>query len=89
VIAEGNYGQTEGVFLCLLSFARAKKVRRLPAVTGTTAIGGKALSLQYSRGLQKEEEVQANRFFLSAKRPETNPRGRAPCRRLTLFARTK
>jgi hypothetical protein len=38
VIAEGNYGQTEGVFLCLLSFARAKKVRRLPAATGITAM---------------------------------------------------
>ena len=37
MIAEGNYGQMEGVFLCLLSFARAKKVRRLPAVTGTTS----------------------------------------------------
>ena len=34
MIAEGNYGQTEGVFLCLLSFARAKKVRRPPAATG-------------------------------------------------------
>jgi hypothetical protein len=31
VIAEGDYGQTEGVFLCLLYFARAKKVRRPPA----------------------------------------------------------
>jgi hypothetical protein len=51
VIAKGNYGQTEGVFLCLLSFARAKKVRRQPAATGNTAICGKALSLQYSRGL--------------------------------------
>ena len=38
MIAEGNYGQTEGVFLCLLSFARAKKVKRLPAATGTTVI---------------------------------------------------
>jgi hypothetical protein len=26
------------VFLCLLSFARAKKVRRLPAATGPTAM---------------------------------------------------
>ena len=48
MIAEGNYGQTEGVFLCLLSFARAKKVRRLPGATGTTAMGGKTLPLQTS-----------------------------------------
>jgi len=40
VIAEVSYGQMEGVFLCILSFARAKKVRRLPDVTGTIAIGG-------------------------------------------------
>ena len=43
MIAEGNYGQTEGVFLCLLSFARAKKVRRQPAATGTTTMDCKAL----------------------------------------------
>jgi hypothetical protein len=48
VIAEGNYGQTEGVFLCLLSFARAKKVRRQPAATGTTERGGKSLTLPVS-----------------------------------------
>ena len=54
MIAEGNYGQTEGVFLCLLSFARAKKVRRLPGATGTTAMDSKALSLQDSLRLQNE-----------------------------------
>ena len=54
MIAEGNYGQTEGVFFCLLSFARAKKVRRLPGATGTTAIDFKALSLQDSLGLLNE-----------------------------------
>ena len=88
MIAEGNYGQTEGVFLCLLSFARAKKVRRLPAATGTTAIGGKTLSLLDSPRLQKERGSQAT-SSLSAKRPKTKPRGCAPWRRLTLFARTK
>ena len=77
MIAEGNYGQTEGVFLCLLSFARAKKVRRLPAATGTTAIGGKALSLQYSLGLQKEGEVQAKRLSCQRKDLKPNP-GVAP-----------
>ena len=60
MIAGGNYGQTEGVFLCLLSFARAKKVRCLPGETGTTAIGGKALSLQDSLRLQNEGGSQAN-----------------------------
>jgi len=63
VIAEGNYGQTEGVFLCLLSFARAKKVRRLPAATGTTAICGKALSLQFYRRLQNGESSQATNLI--------------------------
>ena len=38
MIAKGNYGQTEGVFLCLLSFAREKKVRRPPGATGITAL---------------------------------------------------
>ena len=63
MIAEGNYGQTEGVFLCLLSFARAKKVRRLPGATGTTAIGGKALSLQDSPRLQNEGGSQASNLI--------------------------
>ena len=54
MIAEGNYGQTEGVFLCLLSFARAKKVRRLPAATGTTTMDCKALLLDDSLHLQNE-----------------------------------
>ena len=45
LIAEGNYGQMQGVFLCLLSFARAKKVRRQPDATGTTAmVQGKSAS---------------------------------------------
>ncbi len=38
MIDKGNYGQTEGGFLCLLSFARAQKVRRLPSATGITAM---------------------------------------------------
>ena len=54
MIAEGNYGQTEGVFLCLLSFARAKKVRRLPGATGTTVTDCKSLSLQDYQHLQNE-----------------------------------
>ena len=63
MIAEGNYGQTEGVFLCLLSFARAKKVRRLPAATGITAMDCKALSLQGSLGLQNGGVLQANNLI--------------------------
>jgi len=50
-MTEGNYGQTEGVFLCLLSFARAKKVRRQPGATGTTATA-QGLSPQL-RGLSR------------------------------------
>jgi hypothetical protein len=63
VIAVGNYGQTEGVFLCLLPFARAKKVRRLPGATGTTSMGGKALSLQDSRRLQNGGGSQATNLI--------------------------
>jgi hypothetical protein len=58
VIAEGNYGQTEGVFLCLLSFARAKKVRRLPSATSTTSTA-QGLSPQL-RGLSRISSLRHN-----------------------------
>jgi hypothetical protein len=67
VIDEGDYGQTEGVFLRLLSFARAKKVRRLPAATGTTAIGGKALSIQYPLGLKGGRDASKETIPVSEK----------------------
>jgi len=51
------------VFLCLLAFARAKKVRRLPGATGTTVMDGKALSLQDYLRLQNEGASQANIFI--------------------------
>jgi hypothetical protein len=68
VITEGNYGQTEGVFLCLLSFARAKKVRRLPGVTGNTAMV-QGLSPQL-RGLSRISSLRHN-----ALKPGTAPLG--------------
>ena len=63
MIAEGNYGQTEGVFLCLLSFARAKKVRRLPGATGTTSTSFKSLTFHDALPLQNEGSAQANGLF--------------------------
>ena len=69
MIAEGNYGQTEGVFLCLLSFARAKKVRRLPAATGTTVIVARDCLSQSSPGLESEGEGQTKSFSLSNEEP--------------------
>jgi len=77
VIAEGNYGQTEGVFLCLLSFARAKKVRRLPAATGITAIGDKSLSIQHSLGLKMREKCKQRGYSCQRKAIKPNP-GVAP-----------
>ena len=68
MIAEGNYGQTEGVFLCLLSFARAKKVRRLPDATGTTSTV-QGLSPQL-RGLSRISNLYHN-----ALKPGTVPWG--------------
>ena len=78
MIAEGNYGQTEGVFLCLLSFARAKKVRRLPGATGTTAKGGKALSPQDSLSLQNEGGSQSHNLISMSEKTKTKPRFCAP-----------
>ena len=89
MIAEGCHGQTEGVFLCLLSFARAKKVRRQPGATGTTAIDCKALSLNAALLYKTREVRKQTASSLSPKKPKAKPRGCAPCRRLTLFARTK
>jgi len=68
MIAKGNYGQTEGVFLCLLAFARAKKVRRLPGATGTTIADCKALSLQAPLRLQNEGASQANTFIFRSEK---------------------
>jgi hypothetical protein len=65
------------VFICLLSFARAKKVRRLPAATGTTAICGKTLSLQDTLGLQNTRASQTNSLIAVSKKPKINP-GVAP-----------
>ena len=77
VIAEGNYGQTEGVFLCSLSFARAKKVRRQPGATGTTAIDCKALSLSAALLYKTREVRKQTASALSTKRSKANP-GVAP-----------
>ena len=69
MIAEGNYGQTEGVFLCLLSFARAKKVRRQPAATGTTAMDCKALLLSKQSRLYQRKGLKPTQGL----RPLTSP----------------
>ena len=59
--------ETEGVFLCLLSFSRAKKVRPLPGATDTTEIGGKALSIEYSLGLKGGSDASKETIAVSEK----------------------
>ena len=78
MIAEGNYGQTEGVFLCSLSFARAKKVRRQPGATGTTAFDCKALSQNASTHLQNEGDSQTDSLISVSEKAQSQTQGLRP-----------
>lgn len=75
MIAEGNYGQTEGVSLCLFSFARAKKMRCLPGATGTTAMGGKTWSLQNSSRSKNGGGSQATKLISIGEKTYNNTQG--------------
>ena len=77
MIAEGNYGQTEGVFLCSLSFARAKKVRRLPGATGTTAIVARTVAPGFSTFTKRGSFASKQPHLYQRKDLKPNP-GVAP-----------